>query len=206
MNYRQRFYDSYDRSNYNFKVSNSYYHYKNIQNIIYRKPEYKPNMNLKSSRLNIQMQPNQKYNFSRQNKIYKKILEDIRNTVVKPKMNIYYKIKEEKIREYKNASKSLEKKELKRENSRYHKRLRSQKSLLRLREIDQDYKLNHQKLLDNSKRIKKKFMILPPINTITKRYDTIGNNKKYYYNYIDKMKKTEPHHPLMKYNDLNIYF
>ena len=206
MNYRQRFYDSYDRSNYNFKGSNSYYLYMNIQNRIYRKPEYKPNMNLKSSRLNIQMQPNQKYNFSRQNKIYKKILEDIRNTVVKPKMNIYYKIKEEKIREYKNASKSLEKKELKRENSRYHKRLRSQKSLLRLREIDQDYKLNHQKLLDNSKRIKKKFMILPPINTITKRYDTIGNNKKYYYNYIDKMKKTEPHHPLMKYNDLNIYF
>ena len=206
MNYRQRFYDSYDRNNYNFKVSNSFYHYKNIQNIIYRKPEYKPTISLKSQRLNIQIQPSNNYMISRQNKIYRKILEDIKNTVVKPKMNLYYKLKEEKIREYREASKSLEKKELKRENSRYHKRLRSQKSLLRLREIDKEYKLNHQKLLDNSKKINKKFMILPPLNNIAKRYDTIGNNKRYNYNYLDKMKKTEPHHPLMKYNDLNIYF
>ena len=206
MNYRQRFYDSYDRSNYNYKVSNSYYHYKNIQNIIYRKSEYKPTINIKSQRYNIHIQPSDKFILSRQNKIYKKKLEDIRNTVVKPKMNVYYKLKEEKMREYKNASKNLEKKELKRENSRFHKRLRSQKSLLRLREMDQEYKLNHQKLLDNSKKINKRYMILPPINTIGKRYDTLGNNRKYSYNYIDKMKKTEPHHPLMKYNDLNIYF
>ena len=47
MNYRQRFYDSYDRSNYNFKVTNSYYHFKNIQKIVYRKPEYNPYINLK---------------------------------------------------------------------------------------------------------------------------------------------------------------
>ena len=83
---------------------------------------------------------------SRQNRIYKKIIDDIRNTVVKPKLNNYYKLKEEKIREYRRASKTLENRELKRENSRFHKRLRSQKSLLRLREMDQEYKLNHQKL------------------------------------------------------------
>ena len=57
MNYKQRFYDSYDRSNYNFKVTNSYYHFKNIQNIIYRKNEYNPYMNMKSPRLNLQMHP-----------------------------------------------------------------------------------------------------------------------------------------------------
>ena len=208
MNYKQRYYNSYDRSNYNFKVTNSYYHFKNIQNIIYRKPEYNPYINLKSPRLNLQINPYNNYQknylLSRQNRIYKKIIDDIRNTVVKPKLNVYYKIKEEKIREYRRASKTLENKELKRENSRFHKRLRSQKSYLRLREMDQEYKLNHQKLLERSSKINKRYMFLPPINTIMKRIDHSGSKKflKTQGNeYIDKMKLTEPHQPMMKYNN-----
>ena len=208
MNYKQRFYDSYDRSNYNFKVTNSYYHFKNIQNIIYRKPEYYPYINFKSPRLHIQINPynnnfKNDYILSRQNRIYNKIISDIRNTVVKPKLNLYYKIKEEKIREYRRASKTLENRELKRENTRFHKRLRSQKSLLKLREMDQEYKLNHQKLLDRSRKINKRYMFLPPINTIMKRLDHSAS-KKYLRtqgDYIDKMKSTEPHQPMMKYNN-----
>ena len=53
-----------------------------------------------------------------------KIINDIRNAEVKPKLNLYHKMKEEKIKEYRRASKTLELKELKRENSRFHKRLR----------------------------------------------------------------------------------
>ena len=207
MNYKQRFYNSYDRNNYNFKVTNSYYHFKNIQNIIYRKPEYNPYINLKSPRLHIQIHPynnnfKNDYLLARQNKIYKKIIEDIRNTVVKPKLNIYYKIKEEKIRDYRNASKTLEKRELKRENSRFHKRLRSQKSMLRLREMDQEYKLNHQKLLDRSRKINKRYMFLPPINTFMKRLDNSPSRRylKTQGDYMEKMKKTEPHQPNAKYN------
>ena len=67
--------------------------------------------------------------------------------------------------------------------------------------MDQEYKLNHQKLLDRSRKINKRFMFLPPINTIMKR-----NNKKKYLktqgsDYIEKMKFTEPHYPMMKYNN-----
>ena len=188
MNYKQRFYDSYDRSTYNYKVTNSYYHFKNIQNIIYRKPEYNPYMNLRSRRLNLQMHPlnnNYKNDYltTRQNAIYKKIINDIRNAEVKPKLNLYHKMKEEKIKEYRRANKTLELKELKRENSRFHKRLRSQKSLLKLREMDQEYKLNHQKLLDRSRRINQKYL------------RTQGND------YLDKMKLTEPHQSTMRYNN-----
>ena len=205
MNFKQRFYDSYDRSNYNYKVTNSYYHFRNIQNILYRKPEYNPYNNSKSPQLNIKIHPysnnfKKDYLYSRQNKIYKKIIDDIRNTVVKPKLNVYYKLKEEKIKEYRRASKTLEKKELKRENSRFHKRLRSQKSLLKLREMDQEYKLNHQKLLDRSRKINKRFMFLPPINTIMKRFDSKKYLKTQGSDYIEKMKFTEPHYPMMKYN------
>ena len=208
MNYKQRYYNSYDRSNYNFKVTNSYYHFKNIQNIIYRKPEYNPYVYLKSPRLNLQINPYNNYKkdylLSRQNRIYKKIIDDIRNTVVKPKLNVYYKLKEEKFREYRRASKTLENKELKRENSRFHKRLRSQKSYLRLREMDQEYKLNHRKLLERSSKINKRYMFLPPINHMMKRIDHSGNKKflkTQGHEYIDKMKLTEPHQPMMKYNN-----
>ena len=209
MNYKQRFYDSYDRSTYNYKVTNSYYHFKNIQNIIYRKPEYNPYMNLRSRRLNLQMHPlnnNYKNDYltTRQNAIYKKIINDIRNAEVKPKSNLYHQMKEEKIKEYRRASKTLELKELKRENSRFHKRLRSQKSLLKLREMDQEYKLNHQKLLDRSRRINQKYLILPPVNSIMKKFQTSAS-KKYLKtqgnDYLDKMKLTEPHQSTMRYNN-----
>lgn len=209
MNYKQRFYDSYDRSTYNYKVTNSYYHFKNIQNIIYRKPEYNPYMNLRSRRLNLQMHPlnnNYKNDYltTRQNAIYKKIINDIRNAVVKPKLNLYHQMKEEKIKEYRRANKTLELKELKRENSRFHKRLRSQKSLLKLREMDQEYKLNHQKLLDRSRRINQKYLILPPVNSIMKKFQTSAS-KKYLRtqgnDYLDKMKLTEPHQSTMRYNN-----
>ena len=205
MNFRQRFYDSYDRSNYNFKVTNSYYHFKNIQKIAYRKPEYNPYINLKSPRLNINIHSYKSninnYMLSQQNKAFKKTIEDIQNSVVKPKLNLFYKLKEEKIREYRRASKTLEIKELKRENSRFHKRLKSQKSFLNLREMDQEYKLNHQKLIDRNKKINKRFMILPPINSIMKKFESSDSNKiiKTQGNELDKMNKADPRLQTIKY-------
>ena len=205
MNYRQRFYDSYDRSNYNYKVTNSYYHFKNIQKIVYRKPEYNPYINLKSPRLNINIHSYKSninnYMLSQQNKAFKKTIEDIRNSIVKPKLNLFYKLKEEKMREYRRASKTLEKKELKRENSRFHKRLKSQKSFLNLREMDQDFKLNHQRIIDRNKKINKKFMNLPPINSIMKKFESSSSNKiiKTQGNELDKMNKAEPYQPTMRY-------
>jgi len=205
MNFRQRFYDSYDRSNYNFKVTNSYYHFKNIQKIAYRKPEYNPYINLKSPRLNINIHSYKSninnYMLSQQNKAFKKTIEDIQNSVVKPKLNLFYKLKEEKIREYRRASKTLEIKELKRENSRYHKRLKSQKSFLNLREMDQEYKLNHQRLIDRNKKINKRFMILPPINSIMKKFESSASNKiiKTQGNELDKMNKADPRLQTIKY-------
>ena len=205
MYFRQRFYDSYDRSNYNFKVTNSYYHFKNIQKIAYRKPEYNPYINLKSPRLNINIHSYKSninnYMLSQQNKAFKKTIEDIQNSVVKPKLNLFYKLKEEKIREYRRASKTLEIKELKRENSRFHKRLKSQKSFLNLREMDQEYKLNHQRLIDRNKKINKRFMILPPINSIMKKFESSASNKiiKTQGNELDKMNKADPRLQTIKY-------
>ena len=38
--------------------------------------------------------------------------------------------------------------------------------------LQEEYKLNHQKLLDRSRRINQKYLILPPVNSIMKKFQT----------------------------------
>ena len=179
MNYRQRAYDSYDRSNFNLKIANSYYHFQNIQKILYRKPEYKSIRKVKSpARLKINTQPFNNYFVIRQNELYKKIINGIRDSKVKPKINDYYKMKEEKLREYKRKNKTLQNRQISLENIKYKKRLRNQKSLLRIREMDKDYKENHMKMVERARKVTdKRSIVLPPINTITNRITPARRNQ-----------------------------
>ena len=168
MNHIQRAYESYDKSNYNLKITNSYYHFKNIQNIYHRKPQYNVIRKLNIPRIKISTSPqsNNKYLLTRENEIYKKMLNDIISTKAKPKLNVYYKTREEKLRNYRNQSRTIENKKLIRENSNFKKRLKNQKSMLRINEIDRDYKKNHLKMLERLK--KKNTIILPSIYGISK--------------------------------------
>ena len=181
MNYRQRFYDSYNKSNMNLKITNSYYHFRNIQNIIYRKPEYKVIKKINSPKININSRPLNNYFITRENELYKKIINDIRTTKARPKLNDYYKLKEEKLRDYRKKYKTLENRQLSRENINFQKRLRNQKSMLRIRDMDKDYKTNHFKIMDRSRRIKDlRSIILPPISTIVNRINSTKKNRNLY--------------------------
>ena len=178
MNHIQRAYESYDKSNYNLKITNSYYHFKNIQNIYHRKPQYNAIRKLNIPRPKISTSPQtNKYLQNRENEIYKKMLNEIISTKAKPKLNIYYKTREEKLRDYKKQNRTIENKKLIRENSNYKKRLKNQKSMLRLNEIDKDYKKNHLKMLE---RLKKKNTIILPsiygINKLMKRSESPGSS------------------------------
>ena len=178
MNYRQRFYDSYNKSNMNLKITNSYYHFRNIQSIIYRKPEYKVIKKINSPKININTRPLNNYFIARENELYKKIINDIRTTKTKPKLNDYYKLKEEKLRDYRKKYKTLENRQLSRENINFQKRLRNQKSMLRIRDMDKDYKTNHFKIMERSRRIKDlKSIMLPPISTIVNRINSTKKNR-----------------------------
>ena len=181
MNYRQRFYDSYNKNNMHLKITNSYYHFKNIQKIIYRKPEYKATKNAYSPKLNLNTRPYNNYFLTRENEIYKKIIRDIRATKSRPKLNDYYKVKEENLRDYRKKYKTLENKQLTRENSNFQKRLKNQKSMLRIRDMDRDYKNNHLKMVERSRKVKDlRNIILPPISKIVNR---INSTKKKNYSY-----------------------
>ena len=178
MNYRQRFYDSYNKSNMNLKITNSYYHFRNIQSIIYRKPEYKVIKKINSPKININTRPLNNYFIARENELYKKIINDIRTTKTKPKLNDYYKLKEEKLRDYRKKYKTLENRQLSRENINFQKRLRNQKSMLRIRDMDKDYKTNHFKIMERSRRIKDlRSIMLPPISTIVNRINSTKKNR-----------------------------
>ena len=181
MNFRQRAYDSFDRSNYNLKITNSYYHFKNLQNIIYRKPKYQPNRKARSPpRLKINTQPYNNYFVIRENELYKKMISGIRDSKVKPKINNYYKLKEEKMQEYRKQNKTLQNRQLSIENIKYKKRLSNQKSMLRIREMDRDYQNNNFKMVERARKIKNNSkLILPPIHTIINRIDS---SRKYQYN------------------------
>ena len=180
MNYRQRAYDSYDRGTYNLKITNSYYHFKNIQKILFRKPEYKTIKNTTNSpKLRINTRPYQNYFISRENQLYKKILNEIKTSKVKPKLNDYYKTKEEKLRDYRRQNKTLENRQLQRENSSFKKRLRNQKSMLRIRDMDRDYKNNHLKMVERTRKIKDlRNIVFPPILSIVNRIKSPNHLKK----------------------------
>jgi len=164
MNYIQRSYDRNNRSNFNIKINNSYFHFINMQKIYDRKPVYNtikrlyPRMKTNST----QLQNN--YFVMRENEIYKKIISGIRSTKAKPKINDFYREREEKLRDYRKQNRTLEKKKLIRENSSFIKRLKTQKSTLRIRDIDKNYKENHLKILERLR--KKNTLILPSINRI----------------------------------------
>ena len=163
------------------KITNSYYHFKNIQSIIYRKPEYKVIKKINSPKININTRPFNNYFIARENELYKKIINDIRTTKTRPKLNDYYKLKEEKLRDYRKKYKTLENRQLSRENINFQKRLRNQKSMLRIRDMDKDYKTNHVKIMERSRRIKDlRSIMLPPISTIVNRINSTKKNRNLY--------------------------
>ena len=147
---------------------------------MFRKPEYKTIKNTTNSpKLRINTRPYQNYFISRENQLYKKILNEIKTSKVKPKLNDYYKTKEEKLRDYRRQNKTLENRQLQRENSSFKKRLRNQKSMLRIRDMDRDYKNNHLKMVERTRKIKDlRNIVFPPILSIVNRIKSPNHLKK----------------------------
>ena len=214
MNFRQRIYESFSRDNYNLKVSNSKYHFRNMFNISNRKPEYHSFRIVSPSKLKHNASF-QNYFVIKENELYKKIINDIRFSKVQPKMNNYFKINEEQLKEYKRKNKKLLNKQLSKDNIIYRKRLLDQKSMLRIKEIDKDYRDNHIKLVERTKKIQNiKKLILPRIQTVvnTQRKNELKRNKLYNnsigisVNSIVKdaeslhQQKSQVHEPIIKNN------
>ena len=62
--------------------------------------------------------------------------------------------------------------------------------MLRIRDMDKDYKTNHVKILERSRKIKDlRSIILPPISTIVNRINSTKKNRNNIYNENNSISK-----------------
>ena len=82
-----------------------------------------------------------------------------------------------KIGNHRKQAKSIQEKLLAIENERYKKRINMQKGVINAKNMDEDYKNYHQKMIRRLRKIKDEKVVLPPISNIIANRVSIGKNK-----------------------------
>ena len=179
MNQRQRSYDSYDKTNKLLKLTNSFYHFRNLEHIKKRKPQFGSNNPILYPKKNPHIEPFQDYFIKRQNENIQEKINKIKNRKAKAKLNDIFLLKESKIQEFKQQYKNLDIKTREKENEDYKRRIKKQKAFFDSKVMDKDYNEEHIKMLNKLKRISDN-IVLPPIKN---SYDnpTSMESKKYYF-------------------------
>ena len=152
MNPRQKCYDSYDKTNKLLKLTNSYYHFKNLEFIKNRKSHYnqKPFMNLNKKNYNV---PFRSYFIQTENKNIENKLTNIRLKRPKPIINSVFLQKESKMQEFRKLYKNMDIQKREDENKNYKKRIKNQKAFLNPLVMDKNFKEEHSKSLLKLKKI-----------------------------------------------------
>ena len=91
MNPRQRSYDSYDKTNKLLKLTNSYYHFRNLEHIKKRKPQFGNNPTLYPKK-NPHVEPFQDYFIKKQNENIQEKLNKIKNRKAKVNLNDIFQV------------------------------------------------------------------------------------------------------------------
>ena len=180
MNPRQRYYDSYDKTNKLLKLTNSFYHFRNLESIRNRKSQYNNCPTFYHPRKPVD--PIKSFSIKKQNEIVQEKLNKIKRRIIKPKMNDVFLIKESKIQEFGQRHKNIHMKLRQTENENYIKRIKKQKAFINPKAMDKDYKEEHLKTLMKIKKIgENDNIVLPPIKN-SHDNPTLMESKKYYNN------------------------
>ena len=179
MNPRQKSYDSYDKTNKLLKLTNSYYHFRNLELIKKRKPQYSKRPTYYQDKKH-HIAPFQNYFIKKQNENIQNKLKQIRSRPVKPKINDFFLSKELKIQEFRQQHKNLFIKNREEENKKYKKRIKNQKAFIDPKAMDKDFQEEHTKTLMKLKKIgDNENIVLPPIKN-SHHNPTLMESKKYY--------------------------
>ena len=179
MNPRQKSYDSYDKTNKLLKLTNSYYHFRNLELIKKRKPQYSNKPIIYANKKN-HVAPFQNYYIKRQNETIQTKLNQIRLRPIKPKINDIFLKKETKIQEFRQQHKNLYLQKREEENENYKKRIKNQKAFIDPKAMDKDFQEEHTKTLMKLKKIgEKENIVLPPIKN-SHDNPTLMETKKYF--------------------------
>lgn len=180
MNPRQRSYDSYDKTNKLLKLTNSYYHFRNLEYIKKRKSQYGNHPTTMYANRKPRVAPFQNYYIIKQNENIQNKLNKIKSRPIKPKINDIFLLKESKIQEFGQRHKNLLIKSREKENENYKRRIKNQKAFLDTKEMDKDFKEDHTKILMQLKKIQDNDnIVLPPIKNAHDN-PTLMESKKYY--------------------------
>jgi len=169
MNPIQKAYDSYDKNNRLLKITNSYYHNRNLGLIHNRKPNFKEPAKSIHAR---KEDPVKKFYIERDNKDLGEKIKAISEKPSKPQLNDFFINRKEKIHNFKRNEKNYKNQEIDRENERMLKRMKNQKPFIDTKEMDKEFATNHQKLIKKLKKIDNQSVILPKVTS-----DEVFKNK-----------------------------
>ena len=169
MNTRQKSYDSYDKTNKLLKLTNSYYHFINLEFIKKRRPLYSntpvysihPKKTKKKQSILFQTYYVKKQNESIKNKINKILLRPI-----KPKMNDEFLSKEKKLQKMKQFYKNIFNKKRDEDNEYYKNRIKIQKAFINPKAMDKNFNTEHIKAMMKLRKIREnENVVLPQIKS-----------------------------------------
>ncbi len=195
MNPRQKSYDSYDKTNKLLKLTNSYYHYRNLETIKKRRPQYSDVpiyfQKLKSSRTTSKKKQTtffDEYNIKKQNENIKKKINKILLRPIKPKINNDFFSKETKMQKVRQLHKNIFDQKRNEDNQYYKKRIINQRAFINPKMMDKNYNEEHIKVLMKLKKIgENENVVLPNIKNSNDNPSTFDFHK-YYYSTSSKMR------------------
>ena len=192
MNPRQKFYESYDKTNKLLKLTNSYYHFRNLEYIKNRSSRYtlKP-LSLSPNKKHRPFNIFQAYDIKKQNKSIKNKIKKILLKPIKPNLNDYFITKDKKLKEFKKLQNDVYYKKINRDNEYYKKRIRNQKAFIDPKMMDKIYDIEHSKSLMKLRKIKDNgSYFLPQIKSSSDNL-SFGDFIKYYNSESTKYNKED---------------
>ena len=183
MNLRQKSYDSFNTTNRLLKLTNSYYHNRNLDFIKNRKSKFVSIKKEKSVHKSKYLQPFKDFFVKRSNATLISKINEMRWKPVKPKINTFFIAKEKDIQDFRQRYQIINKDSIKNENINYKKRIKNQKPFFSTKYMDKDFKDNHSKILGKLRQVSENdnCSVLPiirsPNSTNIKYFKTEGNKK-----------------------------
>ena len=187
MNPRQKSYDSYDKTNKLLKLTNSYYHYRNLETIKNRRPQYS-NTPLYFHKVKSQKASSKKrqgtlfdtYYVKQQNENIKKKINKILLRPIKPKINNEFFAKETKMQKVRELHKNIFDQKRNEDNQYYKKRINNQKAFINPKMMDKNYNEEHIKVLMKLKKIgENENVVLPNIKNSGDSHNGLDLHKIY---------------------------
>ena len=189
MNPRQRSYDSYDKTNRLIKLTNSYYHNRNLDLIRNRRSQYVNREPINIVHKSKYLTPFKDFFVITENAAFTAKLNNIKWKPVKPKINQMFLNKEERIQHFRQQYKNIYDNLRSLENEKYKQRIYDQKAFISTKNLDKDFREIHTRTVQKLRQVTDaNSVVLPKIkgknkiqteNSFKKSHKGHGNSSNY---------------------------